>query len=201
MMIKTRNTMFEHDDQNSSTPNRSDSLSSTDSCASVVSKQELSWDDTPAQYTLSPDVDQRPTLPPGTPMFTSTPFPNIREEEIPAFTRSRLFASSDSTVSRTPAFKLPRSDQAFMHSPQPPLLQANAAPARRSRIPTPCSPSHVDTNEVVDLSNVLPQLSLPRRSSRPSKRPDRLGSLSYQNQQERTGKEKEMFRKHDFPRP
>ena len=194
------NTTHEHDDQDPTTPNRSNSLSSTDSCTSAESKRDLSWDDTPSQYTLSPDGSQRPFLPSDTHRFTSTPFPIVREEDIPAFTRSRLFASSDSTVARTPAFRYPQSDQAFISSPQHLLPATNTAPTRRSRIPTPCSPSRVKTTQVADVSQVLPQLNLPRQSSRSSQRPDRYGSSSTQNPQEGTAKEKEMFRKHSFPR-
>ena len=143
---------------------RSSSLASNNS---IDDAADLSWDDTPAQYNLSSSPDPPPFVHAPATIPTSTPFPSSRDEQIRPFTRTRLFASTDPSLTRTPAFRLPDSDQAFLASPQPPNSQDHPHPPRkRSRIPAPIFPASVNLDSVSDLSYVLPRRSM-RRTSRP----------------------------------
>ena len=167
-------------------PNQRSRSSSSGSNGSDNSSQDLAWDDTPSQYTLTPPPSVITTEPPISPIPSSTPFLNAEPVSIPPFTRSRLFASTDPAISRTPAFRNCRSNQAFLISPQtdsPNVLPR--APTKKSRIPLPLSPSTVDSNQVQDLSVVLPALPPLRRSTRPSLRPDYYGtSAPYKHKNE-----------------
>ena len=101
-------------------------------------------------------------------------------QPIQPFTRSRVYATSKPPLNRQPAFRLQRSYQAFLQTPQPednptPEELRSYAP-RKSRIPVPESPAHLDLNLVQDFSAVLPSTDTLRRSSRMHNRPDFYGT-------------------------
>ena len=173
---------------------RSASLSSTSS--------DLSWDNSPCQYDLSQSPPANVTAPNISPIPASTPFPNTERTPILPFTRTRLFASSHNPLSRTPAFRRQRSDQAFLSTPEDnPLLPLAPPPPRKSRIPTPVSPSKIVLQDVNDFSIVLPQVDLPRRSSRIAERSTHMDRQLQASQSptlhgERGRKKQQTFRKH-----
>ena len=140
--------------------------------ASNSSMQDLTWDDAPCQYDLSETFDSDVNTPDPSPFPTSTSFPRTDCAPVLPFIRTRLFGSSDQALSRTPAFRLHRSDQAFLTTPQPSsLLPLPMPPTKKSRIPTPRSPSRIALQDVADFSNVLHLPDPPRRSSRISRLP------------------------------
>ena len=200
------NAPFESDSPDSSIEGTiNDPIPSTsDSCTSEDSSPELSWDDTPTQYTLSPDV-VHPGLPPPSPIPTSTPFPNHRlPEPILPFTRSRINALSVPPLLRRPAFRLSRCDQAFLQNTPPqatPHEDPRRAPTKKTRIPIPTSPSAIDLHGVSDVSAVLPPPDALRRSSRPSNPPSYYGtnrrdSRTYPKSYSGGEENQQRFRKH-----
>ena len=171
---------------------------------SNCSSADLSWDDSDLTY-LSTPPNQEENPPKPYTVTTSTPFTKTNPESIKPFTRSRLFASTDPMLSRTPAFRQNASDQAFLEPPSPPVLPPQPiAPKKKikSRIPKPLSPSQVVPEQVTNLSQVLP-----RRSSRPSQPPPRYDPTNQpganaerrrEGEMIRRQREQEMFRKHQL---
>ena len=100
---------------------------------------DLAWDSSPEQYQIEDPI----------------PFTPILTDET---TRHRLYASSESRLVRSNAFRRPT-----LPPPAP----------RKSRIPLPLSPSQVDNNSVNDISHALSRINTqvftnsnrPRRST------------------------------------
>ena len=136
----------------SPSPNQNVTSATTD-----TSEEELTWDPSPTQYALQSDP-----LPDNLQPYVSTPI-----------TRSRTYASSQTPLSRRNAFRSPRNNDAFIHTPSPgpriPVPEAIAP--KKSRIPTPTAVSDVNLDSVNDLS-ALPPYQEPtlRRSVRQATR-------------------------------
>ena len=90
---------------------------------------------------------------------TSTPVPNYRP---------RRFATSQTPLQRSNAFRSPRPDEAFLQTPtlSPTDVCMLNAP-RKLRVPTPLSPSQVQLNSVTNISMLPVPL---RRSQRQTTR-------------------------------
>ena len=78
--------------------------------------------------------------------------------------RQRCLATSQPPLSRTDAFRSLRPDVAFLQTPSPTSISRNTNAPRKTRIPTPVSPSQVNLNSVTDIS-LLPPTTLPLRRS------------------------------------
>ena len=91
--------------------------------------------------------------------LVENPSPNLQISSHLDNPSSRRLAVSDPTLSRTNAFSYPPDPHPAHTSHQPiPTLHFY-----RSRIPKPTSPSQVDLNLVMDLSNLPNPLETPRR--------------------------------------
>ena len=176
---------------NPTTSTSEDDRTDSDSTISDKTSTELTWDESPSQYTLTPNsYPKTASLPPPSPIPTSTPFP--RQAHIQPFTRSRIFATSEPPLERKPAFKATRSDQAFLSTPTSEDIQPlSKNTPRRTRIPMPVSPSDVDLHQVSNVDAVLPYINPPpRRSIRRSTRPEYYGTRDQDDVGEKGTKKK-----------
>ena len=93
--------------------------------------------------------------------------------------RPRAFATSHKPLQRSYAFKTHSTDQAFIATPTPEVLNnpSHALPSdpmtsSTSRIPKPTSPGQVNLQAVNDISLAAPQVPFsPRRSTRNTRQP------------------------------
>ena len=147
---------------------------SQEEISSDNSDEDLAWDTSPEQYMLMPE-----SPPPDPTTFASTPKmdPTVQNPRIQQ--RNRVYAMSTPSLSRSPAFRIPKQhDQAFLATPFT-KSRPVYTPAKPSRIPKPFSPTQVDTQQVTDLSNLPnPLTQNPRRSAR-------ISSLPQPNYQDR----------------
>ena len=132
------------------------------------SDEDLAWDPSPEQISLQsppPTYDPQSSTPIDLKTIVTLP---------PPFSRTRIQAFTRPPLSRQPAFRKQHPNHAFIHSqdtsPRPSTSQLPKAP-KKPRVPTPLSPSLVDTAQVTDIS-LLPKPLTPvpstpyRRSSR-----------------------------------
>ena len=165
---------------NSPSPTVRNDLSATSSQSDSVTssnEEELAWDSTPDQYSLSDRRTDAHT-------WSSTPFTKFPASLPPAFQRERSVAFTHPPLAYRNAFRLPNNNQAFTTSPP-----ALATAPHRSRIPLPTSPAAVNLSSVADFSRVLP---IPvRRSSRLRSRPNFLG-VDADNVNEEEGEQEEV---------
>ena len=139
----------------------------------IDSDSELQWDQSPEQYELVSDTLDVESL--------DTEFnddPEVFQDVQPSLPfpkeRSRRNATSLLPLSRSDAFRVPRRNQQNVQ------MNVNDSHSRQSRIPLPTSPSHVELQNVADISIVAPvalealgYTTPPQRSLPPSSVPQR----------------------------
>ena len=161
------------------------------SSGSAVSEaDEFIWDDSPEQISLQFDSSNN----------------HVKPQLPPPFTRNRVVAISRPPLRRQPAFRTIHPTHAFR---QPPRTPENAMstphvppPVKKSRIPTPISPSQVLLDQVNDLSRIpsthtqeaMPQT--PRRSSRLQSRAESTTIRNHKKMQEGGTTEDKTSREH-----
>ena len=181
-----------------------------DHATSDDDSEDYIWDTSPDQYALHDPTLQYATprsLQPLMSLQVEPPNPHLQ----PAFhnaPRQRTYGTSQNPLRRQNAFRTPKPDYAFLETP-PPLNQTPDTRApRKSRIPTPVSPSDVDLNAVTDISLLPTHGQSLRRSQRQTTRifygarPRMIaddtrdntldnGRRGHGSQQQRTGRDRE----------